>query len=258
MNLEEYKDLFNLNNKTYWPNLTVDCSIFGYNQEKLQLLLVKNKLVTSWCLPGGYVKKTETLDEAASRITAERTNIDSLFLKQFKTFADPGRNNAFGSVDPQKYLEILGVEINETFDFQKQAVSVGFYSISNIIKATPQIDILSDECKWFPIDELPSLGFDHDEMVKEALFTMRMHLFHFPVGKKFLPKKFTLKEIKQLYEVLSGKTLNATNFPNKLIKLNLIHKLDEKKSIGAHRSPTYYKFNDKVYNKALEEGLVLV
>ena len=95
-------------------------------------------------------------------------------------------------------------------------------------------------------------------MVVEALSAMRMHLYHFPIGKNLLPEKFTLKEIKLFYEVMSGKELHITNFPNKLISLGVIKKLNEKKHIGAHRSPTYYKFNEKVYNKALKEGLVLV
>ena len=95
-------------------------------------------------------------------------------------------------------------------------------------------------------------------MVREALFTMRMHLYHFPIGINLLPRKFTLKEIKLFYESMSGKELNATNFPNKLISLGLIAKTNEKRSIGAHRSPTYYRFNQKAYTKALQEGLVLV
>ncbi|MFI5161724.1 MAG: hypothetical protein ACHQHN_10635 [Sphingobacteriales bacterium] len=66
------------------------------------------------------------------------------------------------------------------------------------------------------------------------------------------------KEIKQFYEVMSGKQLNASNFPNKLISLGLITKLDEKRNIGAHRSPAYYQFNEETYENALKEGLVLV
>ena len=95
-------------------------------------------------------------------------------------------------------------------------------------------------------------------MVREALLTMRLHLYHFPIGKSLLQQKFTLKEIKHFYEVMSGKKLNASNFPNKLISLGLIVKLDEKRSIGAHRSPTYYKFDEESYEKALREGWVLV
>ena len=110
---------------------------------------------------------------------------------------------------------------------------------------------------WFPIDHLPELAFDHDEMVQEALLTMRVHLYHYPIGKNMLPEKFTLKEIHLFYETMLGKKLNASNFPNKLISLGLLEKLNEKRSIGAHRSPTFYKFNTKVYGRALKEGLVL-
>jgi hypothetical protein len=135
---------------------------------------------------------------------------------------------------------------------------VGFYAINDIVNTIPATDFFSSECRWFPVNKIPRLGFDHDEMVRDALFTMRMQLYHFPIGMNLLPLKFTLKEIKSFYEVMSGKTLNATNFPNKLIAMGLIAKLDEKKSIGAHRSPAYYKFDKEIYRKALKEGLVLV
>jgi len=256
--LQELRQFFDLGHKAYWPNITIDCAILGYHNGKLHLLLVKNKILTLWCLPGGYVKKSETLDEASERITLERTGIGNLFLKQFKTFGDPGRNNAYGVFDPEKLYEISGIRIAEDSWLMSQTMSVGFYAISDIVKATPKADILSSGCRWFPMDELPRLGFDHDEMVREALFTMRMHLYHFPVGKNLLPEKFTLREIKQFYEVMSGRPLHATNFPNKLIKMGLIDRLEEKKRIGAHRSPTYYRFNGEVYEKALKEGLVVV
>jgi ADP-ribose pyrophosphatase YjhB (NUDIX family) len=256
--LQEARQFFDSGYKEYWPNLTVDCAIFGYHNGKLQLLLVKNKILTLWCLPGGYVRKNESLDEASARITLDRTGIGNLFLKQFKTFGDPGRNKEKGILDPGKLYEIAGIRIEEDSWLMSQTVSVGFYAITDIVKTTPRADYFSSGCRWFPIDELPHLGFDHDEMVREALFTMRMHLYHFPVGKNLLPEKFTLREIKQFYEVMSGKSLHATNFPNKLIKMGLISRLEEKKSIGAHRSPAYYKFNDEVYEKALKEGLVVV
>jgi ADP-ribose pyrophosphatase YjhB (NUDIX family) len=256
--LKELRQFFESGHEDYRSGITIDCAIFGYNDGKLQLLLVKNKILTLWCLPGGYVKRSETLDEASARITLERTGIGNLFLKQFKTFGDPARNNAYGVFDPEKLYEISGIRIKDDNWLMSQTISVGFYAITDIAKSTLKPDILSSECRWFPIDELPHLGFDHDEMVREALFNMRMHLVHFPVGKNLLPEKFTLKEIKQFYEVISNKLLHATNFPNKLIKLGLIDKLEEKKHIGAHRSPTYYSFNNEVYEKALKEGIVVV
>jgi 8-oxo-dGTP diphosphatase len=152
---------------------------------------------------------------------------------------------------------MVGIRLDEDTWLTGETVSVGYYAITDIISAKPRADFLSSECGWFPIDKLPPLGFDHDEMVREALSSMRMHLYHFPIGKNLLQQKFTLKEIKRLYEVMSGKQLNASNFPNKLISLGLIVKLDEKKSIGAHRSPAYYKFDEEIYEQALKEGLVL-
>ncbi len=255
--LRELEHFFKKGYLDYRPEVTVDCAIFGYHDGALQLLLVKNKIITGWCLPGGYVKRNENLDEAAARITEERTGIGNLFLKQFKTFGEPGRNKVI-DFDHENFYTLTGIRTDE-FDWLKvDTVSIGFYAITDIVNTKPRADFFSSECRWFPVDKLPKLGFDHDEMVGEALFTMRMHLYHFPIGQSLLPEKFTLKEIKGFYETMSGKELNATNFPNKLISLGLIVKTNEKRNIGAHRSPTYYKFDKKVYKKVLQEGLVLV
>jgi ADP-ribose pyrophosphatase YjhB (NUDIX family) len=254
--LKEIQHFFREGYLDYRPNLTVDCAIFGYHDGKLQLLLVKNKIVTKWCLPGGYVRKDENLDQAAARTTLERTGIGNLFLKQFKTFGDLGRNDPRGAFDPNMLFELTGVRVEDTW-LTGETASVGFYAITDIVNARPKADFSSSECGWFSVDKLPPLGFDHDQMACEALFTMRMHLYHFPIGKNLLPEKFTLKEIHLFYETMIGKKLNPSNFPNKLISLGLLVKLDEKKSIGAHRSPTFYKFNTEVYDRALKEGLVL-
>jgi 8-oxo-dGTP diphosphatase len=240
----------------YLPHVSIDCAIFGYHEGELKLLLVKNKIIPHWCLPGGFIKREEGLDEAAGRISKERTGIKNLFLKQFKTFGDPDRNG-YRSFDKNRFYKITGIQIPENSWLLDRTASIGFYAITDISHASPEADIMSSECAWFPIDGLPKLAFDHDEMVKEALLTMRIHLYHYPIGKNMLGEKFTLKEIQLFYETMLGKKLNASNFPNKLISLGLLEKLNEKRNIGAHRSPTFYKFNSKVYGRALKEGLVL-
>ena len=255
--LQEIRDFLNKGYLEYRPNLTLDCAIFGYHDGELKLLLVKDKIITKWYLPGGFIRNHETLDGAATRIVEERTGIKNLFLKQFKTFGDPGRNDPRGAFDQDKLFELTQVKLDENNWLTRETISVGFYAITDIVTATPKADFMSSECRWFSVDELPPLGFDHEEMVHEALFTMRMHLYHFPIGKNLLQQKFTLKEIKRFYEVMSGKELNASNFPNKLISLGLIVKLDEKRKIGAHRSPAYYKFDEETYEQALKAGLVL-
>ncbi|MEO7989999.1 MAG: NUDIX domain-containing protein [Chryseolinea sp.] len=255
--IAEFKDFIKRGSQTYRPNTTVDCVIFGFHEGKLKVLLMKNKIFTMWCLPGGYIKKEETLEEAASRIANYRTGINNLFLKQFKAFGDPDRNEAH-SVNFHELSKFVKLDPGKPGWLAGPTVSIGFYAITDIQNVKPTPDFFSTACEWFPINKLPKIGFAQDEVIREALFSMRIHLYHFPIGKNLLPEKFTLREIKEFYEVMSGKELNASNFPNKLISIGLIKKTSETRQIGAHRSPTYYTFNKKAYEKALKEGLVLV
>ncbi|MBS1527776.1 MAG: NUDIX hydrolase [Bacteroidetes bacterium] len=240
---------------TYIPHVSLDCAIFGYHEQQLKLLLIKHVALGRWCLPGGYIKRTETLVEAANRNVKEKTNVDNLFLQQFKTFGDPGRAQ-FSHFDEKKWFEVTSVHIDKTSWLVDQTISVGFYAITDFSITEPQSD-LTTTCEWFDVDNLPPLEFDHDEMVRDALHAMRIQLYHYPIGINLLPEKFTLSEIHALYETLLGKKLDISNFPKKLIALGLLKKLDEKRSIGAHRSPHLYKFDKEKYDQALQNGVVL-
>jgi 8-oxo-dGTP diphosphatase len=240
----------------YVPHVSIDCAIFGYHEQQLKVLLIKLKFVDGWCLPGGYIKRTETLGEAANRIVMERTGIGNLFLQQFKTFGDPDRAQTNG-FDEQKCFRATGIRITKDNWLIDQTISVGFYAITDFSRSVPKPDMMSEDCAWFDIDNAPKLEFDHDDMVKEALHTMRVQLYHYPIGYNLLPEKFTLTEIHALYETLLGKKLDISNFPKKLISLGLLKKLNEKRSIGAHRSPHLYMFDKEAYDNALREGVVL-
>ena len=257
MNSDEALKDFVLNGyRHYVPHVSLDCAIFGYHEQQLKLLLIRHKFMDGWCLPGGYIKRTETLVEAANRNVKERTGIGNLFLQQFKTFGDPDRART-SEFDAEKWYEVTGVRITNDNWLIDQTISVGFYAITDFSLSVPSPDMMSVECAWFDIDSLPRLEFDHDEMVKEALHVMRIQLYHYPIGYNMLPEKFTLSEIHALYETLLGKKLDISNFPKKLLTLGLLKKLDEKRSIGAHRSPHLYMFDKERYDNALKEGLVL-
>jgi ADP-ribose pyrophosphatase YjhB (NUDIX family) len=218
--------------------------------------LIKLRGLDGWCLPGGYIKRTEKLVEAANRNVKERTGIDNLFLQQFKTFGDPDRAK-FSQFDEKRLFDAIGVHIGKNNWLIDQTISIGFYAITDFSRSIPEPGMMAEKCAWFDIDNLPPLEFDHDEMVKEALHMMRLQLYHYPIGYNLLPGKFTLSEIHALYETMLGKKLDISNFPKKLISLGLLKKLDEKRNIGAHRSPHLYKFNKKKYGQALRDGLVL-
>ena len=257
MNTQAEIDDFVLNGHLHYiPHVSLDCAIFGYHEQQLKLLLIKHKAIDGWCLPGGYIKRTEKLVEAANRNVKERTGIDNLFLQQFKTFGDPNRAR-MDEFDEEKWFEATGIRITKDNWLIDQTISIGFYAITDFSKTELQKDLLIEDCAWFDINELPKLEFDHDEMVSEALHTMRVQLYHYPIGINMLPEKFTLSEIHALYETLLGKKLDVSNFPKKLIALGLLKKLDEKRSIGAHRSPHLYVFDKEKYSQALKDGVVL-
>lgn len=250
------EDFFTNGHKVYVPHVSIDCTIFGYHEQQLKLLLIKNSFIRGWCLPGGFIKRTEKLIEAANRIVKERTSIDNLYLQQFKAFGDPNRSR-YKEFDEDKILKETGLKISSDSWLIDHTISVGFYAITDFSSTVPEPDVMSDECIWFDIDKLPKLEFDHDQMVVDALSAMRMQLYHYPIGFSMLPKKFTLGEIHALYETLLGKKLDASNFPKKLIALGLLKKLDETRSIGPHRAPHLYCFDKRKYEKALKEGLAL-
>jgi 8-oxo-dGTP diphosphatase len=253
---EQIEDFILNGHKEYVPHVSLDCAIFGYHEQQLKLLLIKHKAVAGWCLPGGYIKRTEKLVEAAARNVKERTGVDNLFLQQFKTFGDPNRAK-FEEFDEERWYQAVGVRIGPGNWLLDQTISVGFYSITDFSRTMLQPDMMSIDCEWFDIDNLPALEFDHDEMVREALHIMRIHLYHYPIGYNMMPEKFTLTEIHALYETLLGKKLDISNFPKKLIALGLLIKLDEKRSIGPHRSPHLYRFDKERYDEALKNGVVL-
>ena len=253
---EEFKDFILNGHLHYIPNVSIDCAIFGYHEHQLKILLIRHRNMSRWSLPGGHIKRTETLLEAGYRNVKIRTGVDNLYLQQFKTFGDPGRIH-FDHFDKNKWLEITGLTSWEGNWLMDQTVSVGFYAITDFSNTVLQTDISTGECAWFDIGSIPALEFDHNEMVTEALHTMRLHLYHYPIGLNMLPEKFTLSEIHSLYETLLGKKLDVSNFPKKLIALELLKKLDERRSIGAHRSPHLYSFDKANYEQALKDGLIL-
>lgn len=249
------QDFIDNGHETHIGNLSIDCTIFGYHERSLKVLLLKWKGTEGWSLPGGRIRKTEPLQAAATRILQERTGLSDIFLKQFQVFGD----SDFRVQQPEmpNLLKAMRITVPGNNWLSDRTFTIGFYALVEYSEVNPTPDLFTDECNWCDIGELPNLLFDHNELVAMALQTVRQEISYLPIGSNLLPKKFTLPEIHDLYETLLGKSLDRRNFPKKLLALGIIKKLDETKSIGAHRSPFLYRFNMRNYNKALKEGLAL-
>jgi 8-oxo-dGTP diphosphatase len=253
---KESQENFVLNSDLYLRNVAVDNVIFGYHDKEIKVLLQRPFVVDKWTITGGYIKKTESIEEAAARVALLRTGLKDIYLQQFRSFGNPKR-----SLDPGFTLEHIKVAIGSGIDLDpwifEYFVSVGFYTLTEFATVTVKKGVFDAECQWWPVKDLPPLMFDHKLIVQEALSAMRLHIAHHPIGYELLPKKFTLPEIHALYETILEKTLDIRNFAKRLNATGIVTKLDETRAIGPHRAPFLYKFNKKKYQKGLKTGIDL-
>lgn len=233
-------------------HISLDCVIFGFHENQLKVLLLQTKKISDWSLPGGFVMANESLEVAASRVLKERTGLDDIFLTQFHVFSDPMRSDVNPAMEG--VIESGNNMLTKSW-FEQRFISVGFYALVEYSKVQPTPDVFSDHCDWVSLGEIGALMMDHREILDKALETLRVQLLFQPIGYNLLPEKFTMPELQKLYETILGKELDRRNFLRKMLANNILDKLDEVKTGGAHKAPTYYRFNVQNYQKALEEGL---
>jgi 8-oxo-dGTP diphosphatase len=251
---EEVIDFVQNGHQNYLPHVSIDPVIFGYHQQQLKILLLKWKGLDGWGLPGGFIKRREPLSQAAYRILQEKTSLRDLFLQQFHVFGDsPYRIQGRSA---REYKEKFNLEVDDHNWLLERTLSIGYFALVDYSKVTVQTDFFTEDYQWWDVREIPPLLFDQNEVVEKALLTLRLQIYHQPIGYNLLPEKFTLPEIHTLYETILGKELDQRNFSKKLIALGLIRKLNERRSIGAHRSPFLYQFEKETYEHALQEGIV--
>jgi 8-oxo-dGTP diphosphatase len=231
-----------LNWEIYVPSLSIDCVVFGFHSGILKVLVTRFKEHDAWSLPGGYVLKTENLKEAANRILVERTGVANLYLQQFRVFGDLNRSEGFFEDYPDAIWN------------KQRFISVGFYALVDYSQVNLIVDEISDACEWKAIDFLPEFIMDHRLILDRALYTLRKQLNHKPIGYNLLPEKFTMPELQKLYEIILGKKLNRGNFYRKMLRYDILTKLDESRKGGAYKSPDLYKFDMEKYQNALKVG----
>ncbi len=235
----------------FLPHVSVDCVIFGFHGGDLKVLLTKWKHVDAWSLPGGPVRRTESVDAAAHSVLKARTGLSRIFLQQFHAFGGTDRNEA--ALLP--LLERLGLGDTSARSLTERTVSIGYYALVDYLSVTPTPDLASEACRWWDVHDHPPLQFDHDAIVATALATLRRQLSHQPIGRSLLPEKFTMPELQKLYESVLGRPLDRRNFQKKILDLGIVERLGERRTGGAHRAPYLYRFDARKYEAALEAGL---
>jgi ADP-ribose pyrophosphatase YjhB (NUDIX family) len=226
--------------------LSLDCVVFGFHENTLKVLLLRWKGTERWSLPGGFIKKAESVDDAAQRCLRERTGLSKTYLQHF---------DIFGDVDRFPHKETwrkLGLEMPDS-KWPERTISIGYYALVEYSNVRPSTDFLTDECSWHGIDEIPSLLFDHNDIIQVALEQLRRRLPWQPV-KHLLPPTFTLPEFQKLHETILGRALDSRNFQRKVLASGILVRLNKTRTGTPYKSPFLYKFSTTKYSGALKEG----
>ncbi len=237
----------------YIPNLSVDCVIFGFDHSKLHVMLTKRELedpktheiiFTDYTVQGHHVLLGENIDDAAIRVLKDKTGLENIFLEQFYTFGDVDRVK---NERDQRWIK-------EKFPIvADHVVSIGYYSLvdSTIIKPDQQ----HKDTEWFPVDDLPPLGFDHERMIVMAQEFLKRKLRREPIGFELLPEKFTITQLQKLYECIFGGTFDRRNFRKKVAQMKYVIPLDEKQQGVSHKPAQVFIFSKDVYERTKSEKL---
>jgi len=237
------------------PYISVDCVIFGFDFEQLNVLLIERSIefenVTYRDLkfPGDLIGYTENVDDSAIRVLKELTGLENIYLEQFNTFGDVDRIT-------RKERDI--VWLNSINHPEKRVISIAYFSLVKIDREEIKQAKFAKNANWYPVSGITELAFDHKKILDKALEVLRNKLHTQPIGFELLPNKFTLSQLQKLYEVILGTTLDKRNFRKKVSAIPFIIPLNEKQKGVAHKPAQLYRFDQKKYIRSKYEKLYLV
>lgn len=205
--------------------LAVDCIIFGFQDDRLKLLLQKRDFEPykgAWSLVGGFVKENEAVDDTAKRVLTELTGLKDLYMQQVGAFGKLNR-------DPGE-----------------RVISVAYYALINIDKYNKDL-IDKHNAYWEDITNLPELYFDHNEMINKAHELLKQKVSREPIGFNLLPSLFTLNQLQTLHEAILGEEIDKRNFRKKVKDMPFIEKTNSIDKLGSRKGAYLYRYNDKAY-----------
>ncbi|MDD5150086.1 MAG: NUDIX domain-containing protein [Flavobacterium sp.] len=212
---------------------SIDCVIFGFDNGILEVLLVQHGEGISkgkWGLPGGWIRKKESVDNAAHRLLGELTGLDNIYLEQLKAFGEPDR-----------------------FPLRR-VITIGYYALLKREDFNVKAGFTASDAKWYKINDIPDLIYDHNEILAFGLKKLQARVLKTPIGFNLLPEKFTLLQLMQLYEEILGIEMDKSNFRRKILHMKLLLALDEKQQDVSHRAAKLYKFDSDIYEKLTQKG----
>lgn len=213
------------------PSVTADCVIFGFDRREMKILLIQRggePHKGKWAFPGGFLNMDESAEQGALRELEEETGMKNAYIRQFHAFSAPER-------DPRE-----------------RVITIAYYALVRIQEVKGGDD--AADARWFALDEIPELAFDHEEMLRTALKEMRKQLHFEPIGRGLLPEKFTAGEIARVYECMCGCRVDGEKLCREMKEIGLITKVGGRES---NNEDILYSFNDESYDELTSKGCLL-
>ena len=186
------------------PAVTTDCVVFGFDGRELKVLLIErgqDPYKGMWAFPGGFLRMDETAEECARRELKEETGLELGKVRELGTFSDITR-------DPRE-----------------RVISIAFYSLARHSAVKGGDD--AAKAKWWAIDDIPHLAFDHDYILRKAMKRIRQDIHFEPVGFDLLDEQFTIAELQRLYESILGVNFDRRNFYRKMLQTGVLEEVEE-------------------------------
>lgn len=237
------------------PSISVDCVVFGFDKTELKVLLVDflkdakgadssmNKHEKK--LPGSLIQENEDLSSAAQRTLSEMTGLNDIFLRQFYVFSDPNRVSK--PEDINWVEKTYGVKVS-------RIVTVAYFALVKINKSVLQRTI-EGVARWHSVLNIKQLAFDHKLILMKALEVLSQQLLNEPIAFELLPKRFTIRQLQNLYEAILGIEIDNRNFRKKVLVFPCIKALEEKEKGVAHKPARLYKFDKPMYEKDIKQKM---
>ncbi|MBK8347933.1 MAG: NUDIX hydrolase [Saprospiraceae bacterium] len=220
-------------NTDFKAAVSVDCVIFGYDDEALKILVSKCDMPPfehEFSLLGDIVHPDETTDDAAKRVLISKTGFTDVYLNQVQVFSEVKRH-PLGRVITVAYYSLIKIDQEHLVHLEK-----------------------NDHLEWKNVNELSSLAFDHLNIMQTCLKKMQIQIREQPIGFHLLPQKFSLLQLQKLYEVILNLELDKRNFRRKLKSLGILKDIGEIQESVSHRPARLYEFDNSAYDKKKKSG----
>lgn len=184
-----------------------------------------------WALPGGPLRATEGLADAARRTLGDTTGLAPRYLEQLYAFGDADRSPASATAA-------------DTERTPARVVSIVYWALVGSGEAARAT--VGQNVRWFPADELPPLAFDHNVIVEYALWRLRTKMEYSRIAHALLGETFTLAQLREVHEAVLGRPLDPANFRRAMEASDTLVDTGERLTGTRHRPPKLYRYGGSV------------